>query len=91
MLEKKWDILIIHQGVIDKWFSRHSKTEVGKLIGNLQNKVMYPVITSGRGRPDNIPEHIKVLPFSVIESTLFSSCPEKILLTSTIMNLLPLS
>lgn len=90
-LEKKWDILIVHQGVIDKWFSRHSKTEVGKLIGNLQNKVMYPVITSGRGRPDNIPEYIKVLPFSVIESTLFSSCPEKILLTSTIMNLLPLS
>lgn len=90
-MEKKWDVLIIHQGVIDKWFSRHSKTDVGKLIGNLQEKVMYTVITSGRGRPDNIPDYIKVLPFSTIESTLFNSCPEKMILTSTIMNLLPLS
>lgn len=87
--DRKWDILIIHQGVIDKWFSRHSKAEVGKLIDNLQNRATYPVITSGRGRPENIPDYIKVLPFSTIESTLFSSCPEKTLLTATIMNLLP--
>ena len=85
----KWDILIIHQGIIDKWFSSHSKPEVEKLMDHLQKKVAYPVITSGRGRPDNIPSHIKVLPFSTIESTLFSNCPEKMLLIATIMNLLP--
>ncbi len=84
-----WDILIIHQGVIDKWFSRHSKSDVQKIMNNLQKKVMYPVVTSGRGRPDNIPESVKVLPFSTIESTLFNNCPEKMVLTATIMNLLP--
>ena len=86
--KNKWDILILHQGVIDKLFFRHSHEEVGKLIDNLQKKAAYPVITSGRGRPDNIPPYIKVVPFSTVESTLFNSCPEKMLLTATIMNLL---
>lgn len=86
--KNKWDILILHQGVIDKLFFRHSREEVGKLIDNLQKKAAYPVITSGRGRPDNIPPYIKVVPFSTVESTLFNNCPEKMLLTATIMNLL---
>ena len=84
----KWDILILHQGVIDKLFFRHSQNEVGKLMNNLRKKAAYPIITSGRGRPDNIPSYIRVLPFSTVESTLFNSCPEKMLLTATIMNLL---
>ena len=87
--KRKWEILIIHQGVIDKWFSKHSKEEVEKLINNLQKRVMYPVITSGRGRPDNIPDYIKFLPFSTIEKSLFTKYPEKMVLTATIMNLLP--
>ena len=86
--KNKWDILILHQGVIDKLFSRHSQKEVENLMENLQKRAAYPVITSGRGRPDNIPSHVKVLPFSTVESTLFNNCPEKMLLTATIMSLL---
>ena len=87
--KEKWSVLIIHQGVIDKWFSKHDKKAVGNLVRNLRNAVSRVVVTTGRGRPDNIPNFVKILPFSTIESTLFRNYPEKLLLTGTVMNILP--
>ena len=86
---KKWDMLIIHQGVIDKWFTEHKKEQVGSLIENLTQAVPYTVVTTGRGRPDNIPDWVKILPFSMLESTLFRNYPEKMLLVAAVMNALP--
>lgn len=87
--EAKWDILIIHQGIIDKWFRYHKTENIERLIESLQEKVPYTVIATGRGRPDNVPSSAKILPFSTIESTLFCEYPEKLLLVGTVMNILP--
>lgn len=88
---KVFDILIIHQGIIDKWWSKavHNAENVGKIIAALQKTIPYVVITTGRGRPDNIPGSAKVLPFSSIESCLFRRYPEKLTLLNTVMNILP--
>lgn len=85
----KYDILIIHQGIIDKWIDAHDKNKVGKLLTELKKVIPYVVVTTGRGRPDNIPDDARVLPFSTIESTIFRKYPEKLVLVNTVMNILP--
>ena len=84
-----YDILIIHQGIIDKWCSAHDKTVVGTLLKNLRQRVPFVVVTTGRGRPDNIPDDARVLPFTSVESTIFRKYPEKLVLVNTVMNILP--
>ena len=90
---QQFDILIIHQGIIDKWWGRakHDPNSVKTILDNIRKKCCIPwvVVTTGRGRPENIPEDEKVLPFSVIESSLFRRYPEKLILVNTVMNLLP--
>ena len=66
---KEWDLLIIHQGIIDKWFpSRHDKQSVGKLIQSIRESGVckHVIITTGRGRPNNIPGYVKMIPFSML-------------------------
>ena len=87
--ERSYDILIIHQGIIDKWCSAHDKTVVGTLLKNLGQRVPFVVVTTGRGRPDNIPDDARVLPFTSVESTIFRKYPEKLVLVNTVMNILP--
>ena len=87
-----WDMLIIHQGIIDKWFpGEHKEGDVSELIRKLQTQIKSArvVVTTGRGRPDNIPDWVKILPFSMLESTLFHNYPEKMLLVDAVMNALP--
>ncbi|MBQ7732183.1 MAG: hypothetical protein IJT68_10140 [Lentisphaeria bacterium] len=89
--ERRWDILIIHQGIIDKVLEdHHDENHVEELINEIKY-VDYKVVTTGRGRPDNIPNSVKVLPFSMIEGTLFRNYPEKMLLVNAVMNALPYS
>lgn len=85
----QFDVLVIHQGIIDKWWERHDPSKVKKILNDLRLSIPRVVVTTGRGRPENIPEDEKVLPFSVIESSLFRRYPEKPVLVNTIMNLLP--
>ncbi len=89
--ENLFDILIIHQGIIDKWWEdcKHDRNGIAHLLINLQKRVPRVVITTGRGRPDNIPAFAKVLPFSTIEASLFRNYPEKLTLTGAVMNILP--
>lgn len=90
---RQFDILIIHQGIIDKWWgqAKHDPERVKEILDNIRKECHIPwvVVTTGRGRPENIPDDEKVLPFSVIESSLFRRYPEKLILVNTIMNLLP--
>ena len=85
----KFDILIIHQGIIDKWVNAHDDKTVGRLLDAFEERIPYVVVTTGRGRPDNIPDYARVLPFSSIESTLFRKYPEKLVLVNTVMNIHP--
>lgn len=89
--DDKYDVLIIHQGIIDKWWAPHSKDEVADVLSGIrkQDIARFVVITTGRGRPDNIPDNEKVLPFSAIEAFLFRRYPEKMTLVNSVMNILP--
>lgn len=88
---RTWDALIIHQGIIDKWFPAlaHSSECMEKALDALRHIFPYVVITTGRGTPANIPSGARVLPFSTIETTLFKKYPEKLVLVDTIMGILP--
>ncbi len=89
--DRQFDVLIIHQGIIDKWWAKHDHVKVKAVLNSIRKDCQIPwvVVTTGRGRPENIPDDEKVLPFSVIESALFRRYPEKLILVNTIMNLLP--
>jgi len=85
-----YDILVIHQGIIDKKLSQHSNPErINKFIEHIKSEIRYVVVTTGRGNPANIPDTVRVVPFSVLESTLFKKYPEKLVLVDAIMNVLP--
>lgn len=84
------EIVIIHMGIIDKLLPNHeSKDEVAKFISYLKRNLRYVIITTGRGTPSNIPDDARVLPFSVVESTMFKKYPEKLILVDNVMNVLP--
>ncbi|MBE6395465.1 MAG: class I SAM-dependent methyltransferase [Lentisphaerae bacterium] len=90
ILATDFDIVIIHQGIIDKILKEdNSQSDVGDFLKTLQQHIRYVVITTGRGTPSNIPPTARVLPFSIIEKTLFKRYPEKLLLVDTVMNILP--
>lgn len=89
-----FDLVVIHQGIIDKWWSDHSQNAVKGILGKLRTRNGSPngrfvVVTTGRGRPDNIPETAKVLAFSSIETFLFKRYPEKLNFVNSLMSILP--
>lgn len=86
---KDFEIVIVHQGIIDKLLKNHTQANVGQVLDSLMQHLRYLVVTTGRGTPFNIPPTARVLPFSVVESTLFKRYPEKMLLVDTVMHLLP--
>ena len=90
-LVEKFDVLIIHQGLIDKWFPAVARNvdRMERFLNNLKILFPYVVITTGRGTPANTPETARIIPFSVIEKTLFRSSPEKLVLMEAVMNVLP--
>lgn len=85
-LEEKIDVAIVHQGVLDKIAEKWKKTP-NEFVGLLKQKFPFVVVTTGRGEPDHLPKNAKLLPFSSLESFLFSSSHEKFLLVQTLMNL----
>lgn len=89
---EQFEILIIHQGIIDKWLpgASHDKARVENFVDSLKQVFKYVVITTGRGSPANVPNSARVLPFSTIQTTLFKQYPEKMILTDAIMNILPM-
>jgi len=78
------DVLIIHQGILDKIFNRQEERDA--YVDKLREKIPFIVITSGRGKPD-VPKGTKFLPFAIIEDCLLSKPPSKFILTHNIMNL----
>lgn len=85
------EILIVHQGIIDKLLKTHDSLSVANLINRIVESGLfrYVVITTGRGTPANLPEQARVLPFSTVEGALFKKYPEKFSLVNAVMNILP--
>ena len=88
-VSSRFEIVVVHQGIIDKLWKDHSQSGVDELLQNLKRRCRYVVITTGRGIPANIPQTARVLPFSIIEGSLFKQYPEKMILVDAIMNILP--
>ncbi len=90
-----YDLVVIHQGVIDKWWpNKHDRKDVSKILSSLREsgktgQSRFVAVTTGRGRPDNIPDNEKVLAFSSVEAFLFKRYPEKLNLVNSLMSILP--
>ena len=85
--QRGMDILIIHQGILDKWGETKNQSELTKNILNLKEHFPFVVITSGRGMPENLPFGVKFLPFSGIEMCMVGSYFERITLFRQLMSL----
>jgi hypothetical protein len=59
-------LLIIHQGIFDKI----KETNPRKLILDLKDSFPFIQITSGRGKPENVPKGEKFIEFSNIEQVM---------------------
>mgnify|MGYP006291187753 FL=1 len=85
--ENKFDLIIIHQGILDKVLKNATKDKLSELLKNIKEKIPFVIITSGRGEPENIPDDAKFLAFSNIETFLLKDFPEKFLLTQIAMKI----
>lgn len=80
----KIDILIIHQGIIDKMDFDNEK-EREDFLDSIKKCIPFVIITSGRGDP--MVPGTKFIPFSSIESFLMTDYPEKNLLIQSLMQI----
>jgi len=82
------NLLIIHQGIIDKMKRGEEKVNPEEFVRKIKEKIQFVIITSGRGEPENVPKNAKFVPFSVIESTLMKDYHEKFILAGILMSLI---
>jgi hypothetical protein len=79
----KYDIFIIHQGILDKTGLTPGKIE--EEIDRWKREYFsMVVVTSGRGTPATIPKNARFIPFSALESTLLTSDISKLTLVKVI-------
>lgn len=86
--QRGMDILIIHQGILDKGVKPKTKSKLTENILNLKDHFPFVVITSGRGNPENLPFGVKFLPFSGIEMCMAGGYFERITLFRQLMALI---
>jgi len=82
------NILIIHQGIIDK-FKKDFNIEIEeKNTPPVMFKGKY-YVTSGRGRPEKekMPKNAKYIPFSSISTSIIKQYPEKMLLIQSLLKI----
>lgn len=63
------DLLIVHQGILDEWQSANVHQYTQRVL-NWKNYIPYIVVTSGRGRPENVPFGVRFLPFAGVEACM---------------------
>ena len=83
------DVLIIHQGVIDKMVNAtfwEGSDDVESWIFKLKERIPFVIVTSGRGKPDEIPNGVKYVPFSDISQSFAGKHSTKFLLTYILMH-----
>jgi hypothetical protein len=80
-INEKMYFLILHKGLMDKNIVKIEDLE------ELGEKFKRIVITSGRGKPQNLPPKTKFIPYSILEKLILSKPHHKFLLTQVLMNL----
>lgn len=89
--ELQADLLIIHQGVLDKAPKKFdaNNTEVGQkeLLAQLRKRFPFVIVSSGRGVPSNLLQEEKFLPFSLLQANLLGSIVGKYGITRLSMSL----
>jgi hypothetical protein len=81
-------ILLIHQGVLDKGFKFTDKKNLEEKMKGLKELFLIIVVTSGRGKPPNVPENAKFMLLSdVLTGFREWKHPDKLALINIIMNL----
>lgn len=82
------DFIIIHLGILEKMLKNSadkSHQKINELISKLSIDKSKIVITSGRGKPNNLPPDIKFIPLSSIQNAIESQF-DKFLLTQLLYN-----
>lgn len=83
------DMLLIHQGILDKWKEENkTKEKLTREILDLKETIPFILITSGRGKPENLPGGIKYLGFSGLEACMAGSYFERLTLLRQAMILI---
>jgi hypothetical protein len=73
---RRFDLFIIHQGVIDKM--KLQPGEVEYLINEWKERYFsFVIVTSGRGTPSEVPINTRFLPFSILESNFITPAISK--------------
>lgn len=81
-------ILIVHQGVLDKAFTDKSKENLQEVVTAMKNTFQYIIVTSGRGKPDNVPENAKFILLSdMMINFRCNAYPDKLGIINLIMSL----
>jgi len=86
LIGNEYDALIIHQTILDEFFDNDLDSIEG-FCAKVKKKIPLVTITSGRGKPDKLPQNAKFLPFSNLDSFLIKEYHEKFLLTQAILKL----
>lgn len=85
---KDIDVLIIHQGVLENFFKNlKSKDDYKRFLNSLIVNIPYVFVDSGRGIPPKLPDHVKFLPFSLLEEYLMKTRISKYSLSKMLMSL----
>ncbi|MCD4680742.1 MAG: hypothetical protein K8S00_10180, partial [Bacteroidales bacterium] len=68
VVSKKLDFLLIHLGIIEKFFGKEDDTSIKDFIDEIipDDKDLKVILISGRGKPHNLPKKIRFLNFSQV-------------------------
>jgi hypothetical protein len=77
------EVLLIHQGILDKAFDK----DVAARVADLKDNIPFVAVISGRGKPDTVPYGVRFLPFSGVQACMVSKVVDKTLLVRQLMAL----
>ncbi|MCK6620312.1 MAG: hypothetical protein HUU32_12680 [Calditrichaceae bacterium] len=85
-IRNKLDLLVIHQGILDKW--KPNGAGLPQAMLEWKDSVPFLVITSGRGMPSHLPPGVKFLPYSAVESCINGAYFEKLTLVRQVNSII---
>ena len=84
---RKLDMIIIHQGLLDKFKEIEKNKSIEECILEWKEVCPWIIITSGRGKPEDVSLGTKFLPFSGLESCMIGKRFDKHILLRQIISI----